>query len=92
MDYKPTIGLEIHIELNTLSKMFCSCKNDPDETEANKNVCPTCMGHPGTLPVTNKEAIKKLVKTALALNCEINKESFFERKITFTLTCQKVIK
>jgi len=83
MNLKPTIGLEIHIELNTASKMFCSCKNDSDETTANKNVCPTCMGHPGTLPVANKEAIKKLVKTALALNCEINKESFFERKNYF---------
>ncbi len=83
MNLKPTIGLEIHIELNTASKMFCSCKNDSDETTANKNVCPVCMGHPGTLPVTNKEAIKKLVKTALALNCEVNKESFFERKNYF---------
>ncbi len=81
--YKPTIGLEIHIELNTLSKMFCSCKNDSSETEPNKNVCPICLAHPGTLPVANKEAIKKLVKTALALNCRINKQSFFERKNYF---------
>lgn len=83
MTLKPTIGLEIHIELNTASKMFCSCKNDSSEAQANKNVCPICLGHPGTLPVTNKEAIKKLVKTALALNCKINKESFFERKNYF---------
>lgn len=81
--YKPTIGLEIHIELNTLSKMFCSCKNDSNETEANKNVCPVCLGHPGTLPVANKEAIRKLIKTALTLNCQINKSSFFERKNYF---------
>lgn len=83
MEYKTIIGLEIHIELNTLSKMFCSCPNNPDELIANKNICPVCLGHPGTLPVVNKEAIKKLVKTALALNCQINKESFFERKNYF---------
>jgi len=83
MTLKPTIGLEIHIELNTLSKMFCSCCNDSSETQANKNVCPVCLGHPGTLPVANKEAIKKLIKTALALNCQIKKESFFERKNYF---------
>lgn len=83
MLYKPTIGLEIHIELNTNSKMFCSCKNDSGETGANKNVCPVCLAHPGVLPVANKEAIKKLVKTALSLNCQINKQSFFERKNYF---------
>ena len=83
MLYKPTIGLEIHIELNTASKMFCSCRNDSSEVEANRNICPICLGHPGTLPVANKEAIKKLIKTALALNCQINKQSFFERKNYF---------
>lgn len=83
MELKPTIGLEIHIELNTASKMFCSCKNDSGEFEANKNVCSICLAHPGVLPVANKEAIKKLVKTALALNCQINKQSFFERKNYF---------
>jgi len=83
MNYKPTIGLEIHIELNTASKMFCSCKNDSSEVQPNKNVCPVCLGYPGVLPVANKEAIKKLIKTALALNCKINKQSFFERKNYF---------
>ncbi|MDD5433409.1 MAG: Asp-tRNA(Asn)/Glu-tRNA(Gln) amidotransferase subunit GatB [Candidatus Pacebacteria bacterium] len=83
MELKPTIGLEIHIELNTLSKMFCSCRNDSSEIEPNKNVCPVCLAHPGVLPVANKEAVKKLVKTALALNCQINQESFFERKNYF---------
>ncbi|MCK5085298.1 Asp-tRNA(Asn)/Glu-tRNA(Gln) amidotransferase subunit GatB, partial [Candidatus Parcubacteria bacterium] len=49
--YEPTIGMEVHVELKTNSKMFCSCANDPDEIKPNKNICPICMGHPGTLPV-----------------------------------------
>ena len=83
MKYKPTIGLEIHIELKTNSKMFCGCVNNPDEERANFNVCPVCMAHPGTLPVVNKEAIKKVIKTGLALNSEIKKNTFFERKNYF---------
>lgn len=83
MSYTPVIGLEIHIELKTHSKMFCSCKNDPDEKHPNFNVCPICMGHPGTLPVANKEAIKKVIKTGLALNCQIPESSKFDRKNYF---------
>ena len=83
MNYKPTIGLEIHIELKTKSKLFCACRNNPDETKPNANICPICMGHPGVLPVINKEAVKKIVKTALALNCEIAKSSEFYRKLYF---------
>lgn len=78
-----TIGLEIHVELKTASKMFCSCKNDPDEKEPNVNICPVCLAHPGTLPVANIAAIKSLIKTALALNCEIALDTFFERKNYF---------
>ena len=81
--YKTTIGLEIHIELKTKSKMFCSCKNDPEETEPNVNICPICMGHPGTLPVINKEAVRKVIKTGLALNCSVLKEAKFDRKNYF---------
>ncbi len=81
--YKPIIGLEIHVELKTKSKLFCACSNNPDETKPNVNICPICMGHPGVLPVINKEAVKKIVKAALALNCEIAKSSEFYRKLYF---------
>ena len=81
--YKPTIGLEIHAELKTNSKMFCSCKNDPDEKRPNFNICPICTGQPGTLPVANEEAIKKVIKMGLALNCKIAGISKFDRKNYF---------
>jgi aspartyl-tRNA(Asn)/glutamyl-tRNA(Gln) amidotransferase subunit B len=80
---KPIIGLEIHVELNTQSKMFCSCPNDPTERHPNVNICPICLGHPGTLPVINKEAVKKTLKTGLALNCQIPEYSQFDRKNYF---------
>ena len=81
--YKPVIGLEIHVELKTETKMFCSCKNDPNEKRPNQNICPICMGHPGTLPVANKRAIEKTVMAGLGLNCQIEKDTFFERKNYF---------
>ena len=85
---KPTIGLEIHVELKTKTKMFCSCLNETwkigvEEIPANTNICPICMGHPGTLPVANKEAIKSVIKAGLALNCEIASKSKFDRKNYF---------
>ncbi len=81
--YEPTIGMEIHVELKTNSKMFCSCANDPDEIEPNKNICPVCMGHPGTLPVANKKAVEYVIKTGLALDCKIAEFSKFDRKNYF---------
>ncbi len=81
--YFPTIGLEIHAELKTKSKMFCSCANDPDEKQANINICPVCMGHPGTLPVINEQAKRKVIKTGLALNSQIPEYSKFDRKNYF---------
>ncbi len=83
MSYKPTIGLEIHIELATASKMFCGCWNDPDAKQANINICPVCTSQPGTLPVINKNAVRMVVKTAQALNCQIQKNTHFERKNYF---------
>jgi len=67
MQLTPTIGLEIHVELKTKTKMFCGCLNDPDEKHPNINICPICMGYPGVLPVINKEAIKNVLKTGKAL-------------------------
>ncbi|MDD4409707.1 MAG: Asp-tRNA(Asn)/Glu-tRNA(Gln) amidotransferase subunit GatB [Candidatus Pacebacteria bacterium] len=84
--YKATIGLEIHFESKTNSKMFCNCPNEENNSldEApNINTCPVCMGHPGVLPVINKEAIDKLIKTGLALNCKIAEHTKFDRKNYF---------
>lgn len=82
--YKPTIGMEVHVELATKSKMFCDCKNGMGlETEPNKNICPVCTGQPGTLPVPNGQAIDFVIKAGLAMGCEIAKESKFDRKNYF---------
>lgn len=83
MAYTPTIGLEIHVELKTKTKMFCGCKNDPDEKHPNINICPICTGHPGTLPTINKEAVENIIKIGLALNSDIAKISKFDRKNYF---------
>ncbi len=81
--YQPVVGLEIHIELNTKSKMFCSCLNDPNEHHPNVNICQICTAQPGSLPVINKEAVRKTIKTGLALNCQIPEYSQFDRKNYF---------
>jgi len=83
MDYQPVIGLEIHTELKTKTKMFCSCKNDSSDVRPNINICPICLGHPGTLPVINKKALFMVIKTGLALNCKVRGETYFERKNYF---------
>jgi aspartyl-tRNA(Asn)/glutamyl-tRNA(Gln) amidotransferase subunit B len=82
-NYRPTIGLEVHAELKTRTKMFCDSLNDPDEKRPNVNVCPVCMGHPGTLPVPNKKAIEHVVKVGLALGSTPNALSRFDRKNYF---------
>jgi len=81
--YYPTIGLEIHAELKTATKMFCGCKNDPDETKPNVNICPVCMAHPGALPVPNKKAIEHVIKVGLALGSNIADFTEFDRKNYF---------
>ncbi|MBU3965563.1 Asp-tRNA(Asn)/Glu-tRNA(Gln) amidotransferase subunit GatB [Patescibacteria group bacterium] len=82
-DYAAKIGIEAHAELKTDSKMFCGCANNPDEKTPNFNICPICLGHPGTLPVINKNAVGLVLKTAMALNCKINDFSKFDRKNYF---------
>lgn len=82
--YLPTIGMEIHVELKTKSKMFCSCKNDMElDKEANVNICEVCTAQPGTLPVPNKEAIRFVQLAGLSLGCHISKDSKFDRKNYF---------
>ena len=83
MSYIPTIGLEVHAELKTLSKMFCGCKNDPHEGEPNSHTCPVCLAHPGTLPVPNIEAIKKVLLFGKAVNATKATYSEFDRKNYF---------
>lgn len=81
--YFTTIGLEIHAELDTNSKMFCGCKNDPDTETPNTNICPVCMAHPGSLPVANKKAIEHVIRVGLALDSEIANFTEFDRKNYF---------
>ncbi|MBI5413349.1 Asp-tRNA(Asn)/Glu-tRNA(Gln) amidotransferase subunit GatB [Candidatus Peregrinibacteria bacterium] len=81
--FESVIGLEIHAQVNTNTKMFCSCSNDSFGLQPNKNVCPICMGFPGMLPVINKEVVKKGLAAALALHCEIPAFSKFDRKNYF---------
>lgn len=81
--YYPTIGLEIHAELKTNTKMFCGCKNDPDEEKPNINICPVCMAHPGALPVINKKAIENVIKVGLAVDGNIADFTEFDRKNYF---------
>ncbi|MBN1581470.1 MAG: Asp-tRNA(Asn)/Glu-tRNA(Gln) amidotransferase subunit GatB [Anaerolineae bacterium] len=80
MEYQPTIGIEVHAELCTSSKMFCTCSADFFGQDPNTRVCPVCMGYPGVLPVINEQAIAYAVKVGLALNCEIAPFSKFDRK------------
>lgn len=81
--YITTIGLEVHAELHTNSKMWCGCKNDPQATLPNSNICEVCMAHPGTLPVPNKDAIKKVIQVGLAVGANIADFTEFDRKNYF---------
>ncbi|MFA6414412.1 MAG: Asp-tRNA(Asn)/Glu-tRNA(Gln) amidotransferase subunit GatB [Candidatus Paceibacterota bacterium] len=81
--YRPTIGLEVHAELATRTKMFCDSKNDPDETRPNVNVCPVCLAHPGTLPVINKEAVRHVLRLGTAIGGTCADFTEFDRKSYF---------
>lgn len=80
--YKTDIGIEVHVQLNTASKIFCSCSNAQTET-ANEHICPVCCGHPGVLPVLNKEVITSAIKAGLATHSTISQKSIFARKHYF---------
>ncbi|MGI6626782.1 MAG: hypothetical protein ACOX4K_00250 [Bacillota bacterium] len=81
-NYEMMVGLEVHVELSTKTKMFCRCSSrfgDPPNT----NICPGCLGLPGSLPQANMEAVRLAVRAAIALNCSINLSSRFDRKNYF---------
>ena len=82
MKYEAVIGLEVHAQLKTKSKIFCGCPTDFGGTP-NDHVCPVCLGMPGVLPVLNKKAVEFAIKTGIALNCEISETSKFDRKNYF---------
>lgn len=82
-EYLTTVGLEIHAELKTKTKMFCDCLNDPAEAHPNTNICPICTGQPGTLPTVNKKAVEHVLRVGLALGGKIASTSKFDRKNYF---------
>jgi len=80
MDFETVIGLEVHVQLKTKSKMFCRCSTDYTDDPPNTHVCPVCLGMPGVLPVINKQAVEYTIMTALALGCKISEYTKFDRK------------
>ncbi len=80
--YEPVIGLEVHVQLLTATKAFCSCANRFG-AEPNTNICPVCLGLPGALPFTNEKAVEFATLASLALNCQVRERSIFARKNYF---------
>jgi aspartyl-tRNA(Asn)/glutamyl-tRNA(Gln) amidotransferase subunit B len=81
--YKLTVGLEVHAELNTETKMFCSCANDPEAAKPNANICPICMAHPGTIPTINKKAVEHVLRVGTAIGANLADYTEFDRKSYF---------
>jgi aspartyl-tRNA(Asn)/glutamyl-tRNA(Gln) amidotransferase subunit B len=81
--YILTVGLEVHANVKTKTKMFCGCRNDLEEKEPNRNTCPVCLAHPGVLPTINEEAVRKVIQFGLAVHGTIAKDSWFDRKSYF---------
>ncbi len=88
MQYEAVVGLEIHVELNCLTKMFCDCPNRPGD-EPNRNTCPVCLWLPGALPRFSREALEKAAMACLALDCEIQRTSAFDQKVYYYPTCRR---
>src|SRR4030042_4388580 len=82
MDYQAVIGLEVHVHLKTRTKAFCGCSTECGQ-EPNSQVCPVCLGFPGSLPVLNKVALDYAIKVALSLNCQVQEYTKFDRKNYF---------
>jgi aspartyl-tRNA(Asn)/glutamyl-tRNA(Gln) amidotransferase subunit B len=82
LNYETVIGLEVHMQINTKSKIFCECSTQFG-AEANSNICVICTSQPGTIPILNRKAVEAIIKTGLALNCSINKQATFARKQYF---------
>ncbi|MDN5304198.1 MAG: aspartyl-tRNA(Asn)/glutamyl-tRNA(Gln) amidotransferase subunit [Fusobacteriaceae bacterium] len=82
-EWEAVIGLEVHCQLKTGTKVWCGCSTDYDSAEPNTHVCPICLGHPGVLPKLNEKVLDYAIKAGLALNCHINEESKFDRKNYF---------
>ena len=83
MEYETVIGLEVHCQLKTNTKVWCNCDANYDEKNPNTSVCPVCSGQPGALPKLNEKVLDFAIKAALALGCEVNEESYFDRKNYF---------
>lgn len=91
MEFESTIGLEVHVELSTNTKIFCGCSTEFGGIP-NSHVCPVCLGLPGSIPMINKKVIKYAIKAGLALNCSIADNSRMDRKNFFILTVLKTTK